>query len=189
MSDVLTRNEPIPATPFVAEGVTISLAAPMKRYSLRARSAQALETLLNVKVPGKIGATDGGIACLGPDEWLFRGEASAAMPTGAGLPVAITEISERSICLVIEGLRAAEILMSGCPLDLDIFAVGSATRTIYETVEIIIIRNAEDRFHVEVWRSFAAWLWIALTTSASHYQLADCITGGCDRNDPASRGI
>lgn len=168
MSDVLTRHEPVPATPFLAKGATISLAAPMKRYSLRARSAQALETLLNVKVPKKIGATEGGIACLGPDEWLFRGEAGATMPKGAGLPVAITDISERSICMVVEGPRAAEVLMSGCPLDLDNFAVGRATRTIYETVEIIIIRGAEDRFEIEVWRSFAGWLWAALTTAASH---------------------
>lgn len=168
MSDVLARTEPIAARPFVAEGATISLAVPMKRYSLRARSAQALETLLNVKVPSKIGATEGGIACLGPDEWLFRGEASAAMPTDAGLSVAITDVSERSTCLFVEGPRSAELLMSGCPLDLDNFAVGRATRTIYETVEIIIIRDAEDRFQVEVWRSFAPWLWTALTTAASH---------------------
>ena len=168
MSDVLARTEPIPARPFVAKDVTISLAVPMKRYSLRARSAQVLEILLNVKVPSKIGATEGGIACLGPDDWLFLGEASAAMSTGTGLPVAITDISERSICLVIEGLRAAEVLMSGCPLDLDNLAVGRGTRTIYEMVEIIIIRGAEDRFQVEVWRSFAPWLWTALTTAANH---------------------
>lgn len=168
MSDVLARTEVIPATPFVASGVTISLAAPLKRYSLRARSAQALETVLNVKVPKKIGTTEGGIACLGPDEWMLRTDAITAMPTGAGLPVAITDISERSICLVIEGPRAAESLMSGCPLDLDRFAVGRAARTIYETVEIIILRDDEDRFQVEVWRSFAAWLWTAMTTAASH---------------------
>ena len=168
MSDALTRHEPVPATPFVAAGVTISLAAPMKRYSLRARSAQALETLFNLKVPKKIGATEGSFACLGPDEWLLRAETDTAMPTSAGLPVAITDISERSVCLIIEGPRASELLLSGCPLDLDNFAVGRATRTIYETVEIIIIRDTEDRFQVEVWRSFAAWLWTVLTTAASH---------------------
>lgn len=168
MSDALTRHEPVPATPFVAAGVTISLAAPMKRYSLRARSAQALETLLNVKVPKTIGATEAGIACLGPDEWLLRTNVDKIMPTGAGLPVAITDISERSICLVIEGPRSSEVLMTGCPLDLDAFAVGRATRTVNETVEIIIIRGADDRFEVEVWRSFAAWLWTAMTTAASH---------------------
>lgn len=168
MSDVLTRSEPVSATPFVADGLTISLAPPMARYSLRARQAQALEPLLKVKVPSKIGATEGGIACLGPDEWLLRAKAGTTIPMGEALPLAVIDISERAVCLVIEGPCAANILMSGCPLDLDSFAVGRATRTIYETVEIILIREAEDRFHVEVWRSFATWLWTALTTAASH---------------------
>ena len=168
MPELLPRTEPVPSTPYVASGVTIALAPPMARFSLRARTAESLETLLNVKVPKAIGATEAGIACIGPDEWLLRAHVDKEMPTAAGLPVAITDISERSICLVIEGPRASELLMSGCPLDLDNFAVGRATRTIYETVEIIIISDAEDRFQVEVWRSFAAWLWTALTTAASH---------------------
>jgi sarcosine oxidase, subunit gamma len=168
MSDILMRSEPVSATPFVAAGVIISLAPPMVRVSLRARSAQALETILNVKVPKKIGATEADIACLGPDEWLMRTEAGTILPSGAGLAVAITDVSERSICLVVEGPRAAEILMTGCPLDLDKFAVGRATRTIFETVEIIVIRVAEEQFHVEVWQSFAPWLWTALTTAAGH---------------------
>ncbi len=168
MSDSLFRTEPVPVTPFTAEGVTLSLAPPMARYSLRGRQGQALETLLGMKVPKKIGATEGGIACLGPDEWLLRADAGTKIAMGNGLPVAITVISDRAVCLVVEGPRAAEMIMSGCPLDLDQFAVGRATRTIFETVEIILIRDAQDRFHVEVWRSFADWLWTALTTTASH---------------------
>jgi sarcosine oxidase, subunit gamma len=168
MSDRLTRNAPVPTAPFVAEGITIHLAAPMARYSLRARQGQALETLLGVKVPKKIGATEGGIACLGPDEWLMRCPLETPVSMGAGLPVAVTDVSERSICLIVEGSRAAQLIMSGCPQDLDHFAVGKASRTIYETVEIILIRDAQDRFHVEVWRSFAPWLWTALTTAARH---------------------
>jgi sarcosine oxidase, subunit gamma len=69
---------------------------------------------------------------------------------------------------VVEGPRSAEILNAGCPLDLDRFAVGRATRTIFETVEIVLLRLSEDRFHVEVWRSFAPWMWTALTTAAHH---------------------
>ncbi len=168
MSDILTRNEPVSATPFVADGVVISLAPPMALFSLRARQAQALETLLGVKVPKKIGATVADIACLGPDEWMLRAPEGTAIPVGKALPLAVTDISDRAICLIVDGPRTAEILMSGCPLDLDHFAVGRAARTIYETVEIILIRETEDRFHVEVWRSFAAWLWTALTTAASH---------------------
>ncbi len=166
MADQLSRHEPVPATPFVADGVTISLAPPMARYSLRARQAQVLETLLGVKVPGNIGQTEGGIACLGPDEWLLRAPAGTTIPMGTGLPLAITDISERAICIVIEGKRAAEILISGCPLDLERFDAERATRTVYEGVEVIIIRESEARFHVEVWRSFAPWLWKALTTAA-----------------------
>ena len=161
-------RDPIPAQPFTGNGVMISLAPPMARYSLRARQAQALETVLGVKIPKKIGSTAGGIACLGPDEWLMRAPTGAQIPSGQGLPVAITDVSERSLCLIVEGPRAAKLLMSGCPQDLDRFAVGKASRTIYESVEIILIRQADDRFHVEVWRSFSAWLWTAFTTAANH---------------------
>jgi sarcosine oxidase, subunit gamma len=168
MSDGLTRDEPVPTAPFAADGVTISLAPPMARFSLRARQGQALETLLSIKVPKIIGATGGGIMCLGPDEWLMRAPPGTSIPMGESLAIAVTDVSDRSLCLVVDGPRAASLIMSGCPQDLDRFAVGKASRTIYETVEIILIREAEDRFHVEVWRSFAPWLWTALTRAASH---------------------
>ena len=168
MSDPLIRTEPVPAAPFVASSVTISLAPAMARYSLRARQAQALETLLKTKVPDKIGATMGGIACLGPDEWLMRGPVDTFVSTGEGSAIAVTDVSERSVCFNVEGPRAAEVLMSGCSLDLDLFATGRASRTLYETVEIILIRESDDCFQVEVWRSFAPWLWNAITLAASH---------------------
>jgi sarcosine oxidase, subunit gamma len=168
MSDPLARTEPVPTTPFVADRVTISLAPPMARFSLRARQGQALETVLGVKVPKKIGATEGDIACLGPDECLMRAPVGTSIPMGAGLAVAVTDVSERSVCLIVDGPQAARLIMSGCPQDLDAFPVGKASRTIYETVEIILIREAENRYHIEVWRSFASWLWTALTEAASH---------------------
>ena len=161
-------RDPIPTQPFTGNGVMISLAPPMARYSLRARQAQALETVLGVKIPKKIGSTAGGIACLGPDEWLMRAPAGTKISMGQGLPLAITDVSERSLCLIAVGPRAAKLLMSGCPQDLDRFAVGKASRTIYETVEIILFRQSEECFHVEVWRSFAPWLWAALTEVARH---------------------
>jgi sarcosine oxidase, subunit gamma len=168
MFDAPTRTEPAPSAPYFGNGVTISLAPPMVRYSLRAKHGQELEDLLGVKVPKRIGEAVGGIACLGPDEWFMRGAVGTAVPASNGLAIAITDVSERAVCLVVEGPNATQLLLSGCPLDLDRFAVGRATRTIYETVEIILIRESDDCFHVEVWRSFAAWLWTALTTAASH---------------------
>lgn len=168
MYDPMTRTEPVPLSPLLGKGVSVSLAPPLVRYSLRASTGEALETLLGVPVPKSIGRVEGQIACLGPDEWLLRGEAGTQLATDAGLPVAITDISERAVCFTIVGPRAAALLMTGCPLDLDQLAVGHATRTIFETVEIIVIREADDLFQVEVWRSFANWLWTALTTAARH---------------------
>ena len=167
MSEALTRAEPVSPEPFAAQGVTIALAPPMARFSLRARDRANLEVLLGRKLPAKIGTTDGEIACLGPDEWLLRSAQGTAIPLGEGLPLAVTEISERAVCLIVEGPRAAELLMAGCPLDLERFATGRATRTIFETVEITLIRSGEHRFEVEVWRSFAPWLHLALTTAAA----------------------
>ena len=166
MSENLQRTEPVSPAAFVGEGAMLSLAEPMARYSLRARQAQTLEALLGTKVPAAIGDTQGGIACLGPDEWLLRAPAGTSIPKGDSLPVSITDISERAVCLILAGPRAAEVLMSGCPLDLDRFAAGRATRTIFETVEIILLRKDHELFEVEVWRSFAPWLKAALEAAA-----------------------
>ena len=50
MSDALTRAEPISPEPFAAPGVSITLAPPMARFSLRAREVKALEGLLGRKL-------------------------------------------------------------------------------------------------------------------------------------------
>ena len=98
---------------------------------------------------------------------MYRGAPDAPPPVAAGQMVAITEISHRNTAIVVEGPRGAEVLSAGCPLDLSKFDIGRATRTVFETVEIIVEREANDRFHVEVWRSFAPWLWTAITQVAA----------------------
>lgn len=158
MSDILLRGDPIDQAPFVAEGVTITMEPPMARYSLRARARSALEQLTGIELPPKIGTTTGPASCLGPDEWLLRLPYGTSVVPGGGSAVSVTEVSERAICIAIEGPRAAQVLAAGCPLDLDKFAAGRATRTIFETVEIILLRSGDERFEVEVWRSFAPWL-------------------------------
>ena len=167
MSEALARSEPVSAPFFNGAGVSLSLAAPMARYALRARRPETLEHLLGFELPRNIGAIKNAAACLGPDEWLLRDPVGTTVDTGAGLPVAITEISDRSVCLLVEGPRAAEVLAAGCPLDLDRFAVGRATRTVFEAVEIVLLHTSDDRFEVEVWRSFAPWLKTALETAAT----------------------
>ncbi|MFC0590677.1 sarcosine oxidase subunit gamma [Novosphingobium aquiterrae] len=166
MSERLARLEPVASAPLDLRGVTVTLAQPMRRYSLRARDRALLEAALSLPLPAQIGETRGPAACLGPDEWLLRLPDHQPLAIPDGQRLGITEISERAVCLVVEGPRAAAVLMAGCPLDLDRFANGRATRTVFETVEIVLLRTGESRFEVEVWRSFAPWLKSALEAAA-----------------------
>lgn len=168
MAEALVRLDPVPSTPAVYAGATIALVPPMQRWSLRGRDAKGLEKVLGVKLPRQIGESLGEVARLGPDEWLWRGASASPQNSGAGLPLSVVDVSERSVGLVIEGPAARAVLNAGCPLDLERFAVGRTTRTVYEGVEIVLHRESETRWTVDVWRSFAEWLWLSLNAAAAH---------------------
>jgi sarcosine oxidase, subunit gamma len=102
---------------------------------------------------------------LGPDEQLLLGAegndiAAALGPALRELPHSLVEVSHRQTALQVGGPRAAVLLSAGCPLDLDpgAFPVGMCTRTVLAKAEIVLWRTAEDIFHIEVWRSFAAYV-------------------------------
>ncbi|MBN8633476.1 MAG: hypothetical protein J0L76_21780, partial [Rhodobacterales bacterium] len=104
---------------------------------------------------------------LGPDEFLLLAPGEEAAAVEAGMKPALSagmhslvDVSHRQIGLVLEGRLAARCLSAGCPLDLRpaAFPVGMATRTIFLKTEIVLWRQALDRFHIEVWRSFAPYL-------------------------------
>ena len=162
MSEAVGRIEPVAGVPLVGNGVTVALVPAVTRFNLRG-SASDLAGFTAVPLPmriGDVGESGSELAVmLGPDEWLLIG---AVSNDGAGQPVSITEVSDRQVGFDVTGPRAVELLMSGCPLDLERMAVGRGTRTIYETVEIVVVKRAPDAFRVEVWRSFAPWLWAAL---------------------------
>ncbi len=168
MADLAFRTDPVPAEAQTFAGVTIALGEPRAKWSLRSRDAAALGTLIGRNVPVQIGETHDAVACLGPDEWLLRLPVGSNLPLGEGLPLSIVEISERAVTLVIEGPRAVDLLQTGCPRDLHRFATGEARRTVYEGVEMILWRTGNERFEIEVWRSFAPHLHLALTKAAAH---------------------
>src|ERR1039457_130132 len=72
----------------------------------------------------------------------------------------LVDVSHRQTGLEMSGPRAADILNSGCPLDLDVsaFAVGMCTRTVFAKAEIVLWRIAADVFRLEVWRSFTDYV-------------------------------
>ena len=144
------------------QAVTLAHAEARRRWSLRARDAALLSSTIGHALPARIGTHEGGIARLGPDEWFAVLPADAALALGEGLPLSVVEVSSRSVGFTVSGPGAAAALMRGCPLDLARFTPGRATRTVFETVEIQIWATGPETFHVEVWRSFAAWLWHAI---------------------------
>jgi sarcosine oxidase subunit gamma len=103
---------------------------------------------------------------LGPDEWLLLMPDAEGSTIGAALAqslpgqaASLVDVGHRQIGLIVTGPRVAELLNSGCPLDLDVaaFPVGMCTRTILAKVEIILWRTAEDAFRIEIARSLAPY--------------------------------
>ena len=110
---------------------------------------------------------------LGPDEWLLLSAPEAGLgdrleaAMGAH-PHSLVEVSDRQIGLVVGGPEAEAVLSVGCPLDLDqaAFPVCMCTRTVLSKAEIVLWRTGPETFHLEVWRSFGAYLRAFLTASA-----------------------
>jgi len=110
---------------------------------------------------------------LGPDEWMLQavGEDPAAIAgdldkalSGTG-DYSVVDASHRSDAFSVSGPDAGYLLNHGCPLDLSLeqFPVGMCTRTIFERAAIFLSRPEPTVFHVDVWRSFAPYVWKMLT--------------------------
>lgn len=100
--------------------------------------------------------------CLGPDEWMVEAaenDSGAVVATLAELaprvPMSVVDVSDRETTLVLTGTGVLDLLATGCPLDLARMPVGAGTRTVFDSVQVVLTREAEDRFHLVVWRSFA----------------------------------
>ena len=152
------------AAPVVVPGrLSLRPAADMARLALRG-APSALSAAFGLALPTqpcRAAEADGRSALwLGPEEWLLLVppgtlDADAAVP-GASL----VDIGHRQVGLVLEGPGAADALAAGCPLDLHpaAFPVGMCTRTVFGKAEVVLWRQDTARFHMEVWRSFAAYV-------------------------------
>lgn len=156
------------ATAASASGpVTIRILPAVARFTLRidpARRGVASE-VFGVELPTRIGEIAGSgnrrALCLGPDEWLLHAQEAEGPAVEAEFaaryaetPHSLVSTSDREIGVSLEGREVGTLLSTGCPIDLDRIATGSGKRTVFGSVAVVLIREAEDRFTLEAWRSF-----------------------------------
>ena len=140
-------------------GVTIAELQPTTRISLRLADPAASGIGLPVQVGSR--SVDGTrtALCLAPDEWLVEvpeagRDGLLAALAGTTVPMSAVEVSDREITLALEGPGVLDLVATGGPRDLARMPVGSGARTVFDTAQVVLTREAEDRFHLTVWRSF-----------------------------------
>lgn len=104
---------------------------------------------------------------LGPDEWLILADPErdpwlvAHIADAAGdMALSLVDVTHRHAGLVVEGPDVEAVLAAGCalPLDGSAFPIGRATRTLLAKTEVVLWREAAQRFHLEVARSFVPYV-------------------------------
>lgn len=157
-----TQRHDFDAAPFLLEELP-----PVPRFSLRVRaeSRAQLAAVLKLDLPERVGhreVTRGHeVLCLGPDEWtiLVPDDDREALINGgtsayAQIPHSLVEISDREVTLRLSGPQALTALTAGCPRDVDALPTGRATRTLFDSATVVLWRDGQDNFRMDVWRSF-----------------------------------
>jgi len=150
------------------------------RFALRLdpRKLDLAAQAFGSEIPSAIGAMraegERRAICLGPDEWLLHApldEAADIVARFAALyadcPHSLVDISHREVGIVIEGNDAGFAINAACPRDLDDIPPGSATRTVFDSATVTLIRESETAYRIEVWRSFAPHVWDLLAAAGA----------------------
>ena len=108
---------------------------------------------------------------LAPGEWLLLGGGApskeALVAKCNGHLHAFDDVSDEIVEFAIEGRAAVTLLNLGCALDLrlGLFPAGSATRTLFAQVGVVLERLDGDAFRMIVDRSYGLYVgqWLAET--------------------------
>jgi sarcosine oxidase, subunit gamma len=177
MAEPAARREPLASlAPIeVRSRLRITPGPPASRYVLRGpdNAARSVGIAFGLDLPSDINraaaSADRAAFKLGPDEWLLSGPAGFELAEPpAPAPYSLVDVSHRNSSLVVSGMLAADVLSSGVMLDLHTtsFPVGMATRTLFAKAEIVLWRREMDLYHIEVWRSFAGYLFNLVNEAA-----------------------
>jgi sarcosine oxidase, subunit gamma len=168
-----------------AQAFSTRSAGAMARFSYRGPDA-VVASAFGVAHEGRplraVTTGERSVLWLGPDERLLLAPvaASAAIRTAfaaaaAATPHSLVDVSCRNDALIVDGPSVCELIATACPLDLDpqAFPVGMCTRTVFAKAEIILWRQAVDRFHIEAWRSFWPYLTALMTETGRSLRSAE----------------
>lgn len=123
---------------------------------------------------------------LGPDEWLIIGPAAEERRLADGIRAALgprhasmVDVSASRAVIELGGVKAREVLMKGCGLDLHprAFGPGQCAQTILARAQIILWQSeAAPRYRILVRNSFAPYLAAWLLDA-----MAEFSTGGAEQ--------
>jgi sarcosine oxidase, subunit gamma len=181
----LSKPQPI-AEPYPGVGISIRPLPGEARFSLRLNEAaakavgEAAGFRLDIPLNSRAGVAERSAARLGPNEWLLIGPEGDAEVIPGQIEAALTghfhtlvDVGHRNVAIEVSGRHAAEVLNSGCPLDLDAsaFSTGTATRTLMGKAEVVLMRlDDAPTYRVECWRSFAQYVLGFLNEAAREFE-------------------
>jgi sarcosine oxidase subunit gamma len=177
-----TRMAPLEGRIAGSGHVNVAPADAASRIVVRARpdAIAPLSKALGVKLPEKPKTSAGSKAAktadrtalwIGPDEWLIIDKAGAdlmALCNKVKQLHSAVDVSQRNAAIIVSGVAAQSVVNAGCPQDLslDVFPVGACSRTLLGKAEIVLLREEEQVFRVECWRSFSDYVFTFLAEAA-----------------------
>ncbi len=105
----------------------------------------------------------------GPGQWLAVASSTPAKEFAPSLRRAleesgatVTDLSHARTVIRIAGPKAREVLLKGCPLDLELFQVNDCATSLLGHVSVQLHCVGDQTFDVYVFRSFglATWEWL-----------------------------
>ncbi len=142
--------------PDVADRLRVAVAEDCARFSLRvrpenrAKAGEAFGCAMPARIGGLASSGERLALCLGPDEWFLMAPAPAAdavrdrFATAMEGPFSLVEVSHREVGIDVRGTAATLALSSLCALDLEAMPPGSATRTLLDKAQAVLIKHAPD---------------------------------------------
>jgi sarcosine oxidase subunit gamma len=104
--------------------------------------------------------------CLGPDEWFLLAplaEQESIEQAFAGIYAttihSLVDIGHREVGIEVQGRDAVLALQSVIAFDIGAMQVPGGCRTVLDKTQVILLREAADRFRIEVWNSFSDHVW------------------------------